>query len=178
MAEICSRALDLHMTNELLEYHFAAPVLRLDTGLKQHYIPIPMEISDALRVAGVRRVFATLNGHMFNRGIQGRKDGERYLMVGRSILKEIEADYGHTVAVSIVPDPEPDTIDLGEEFRAALDQNAEATARFNEFTPGRQRGLAYYVTNAKRIETRVSRALEIVHKLRTRTLWSDIHGDE
>jgi len=168
----------LHMEYDELEFHFASPVLRLDTGMRQHYVPIPSEIANTLKAAGVRRVIATLNGHTFNRGIQGRKNGERFLMLSRAILKEIGADYGHTVTVFIVPDPEPDTIDLGEEFKAALDLDTEAAARFNEFTPGQQRSLAHYVTSAKRVETRISRALELVHKLKTRTLWNDIHRDE
>ena len=40
-------------------------------------------------------------------------------------------------------------------------------------TPGRQRGLAYYITSAKTTDTRLKRALEIAHKLRTHTLYGD-----
>ena len=46
------------MTKDALEFHFAAPELRLSTGLKQHYLPIPMEIADELRANKVRRVMA------------------------------------------------------------------------------------------------------------------------
>ena len=71
----------------------------------------------------------------------------------------------------------PDKIDLCEELKAVLEQDLEAAARFCEFTPGRQRGLAYYVNSAKRVETRVRRALEVVHKLKSRTLRMDIRGE-
>ena len=118
-------------------------------------------------------MITTLNGYRISRGIQGRKDGERYLMLGRAILREMGADYGDMVTVSLEPDPEPDRIELGEEFKAALDQDPEAADRFFSFPPSRQRGLAYYVNTAKRVETRISRALEVAKKLRTYTLYGD-----
>ena len=165
--------LDWHMATQDLKFEFMAPVLRLETGLKQHYVPLPKEIAEALLEAGARRVIATLNGYAISRGIQGRKDGDRYLMLGRPILREMNADFGDMVIVSVEPDPAPDVIELGEEFQAALDQDPEALARFLSFTPSRQRGLAYYVNGGKRVETRVSRALEIARKLRTYTLYDD-----
>ncbi len=162
------------MPDPNLKFEYMAPVLRLETGLKQHYVPIPLEISDVLVAAGTRRVMATLNGYTLSRGIQGRKDGEKYLMLGRPILREMGANYGDMVTVALEPDPEPDRIELCDEFQAALDQDPEAAARYFSFSPGQQRGLAYFVNGAKREQTRVSRALEIAKKLRTHTL----HGDQ
>jgi hypothetical protein len=161
------------MTGSAHTYQYMAPVLRLESGMKQHYVPIPAEVSDPLVESGTRRVLATVNGYTINRGIMGRKDGERYLMLSRQILKEMGADYGDVVTVSLEPDPNPDHIELGEEFQAALDLDPEASTRFFSFPPGGQRSLAYYVNSAKREETRINRALEITHKLRTQTL----HGD-
>ena len=161
-----------------LEYQFAAPVLRLETGMKQHYVPIPMEMAEALKEAGVRRVSATLNGHTLSRGIQGRKDGEKYLMLGRTILRDIGANFGDTVLVTIIPDPEPDQIKLCDEFAAALEQDKEAATRFAALLPSQRRGLNYYVDNAKREDTRVKRALEVAKKLQTHTLYGDLKKNE
>lgn len=155
-------------------YAFAGPILRLDTGLRQHYLPLPADVADAWRAAGVRRVVGTLNGHLVTRGIQGRRDGERYLLLGRALLRAVGADFGDTVEAVLRPDPESDRIDLGEEFAAVLDQDAEAAARFASMTPGRQRSLASYVTGARRVETRIKRALELAEKLRTYTLYGDL----
>jgi uncharacterized protein YdeI (YjbR/CyaY-like superfamily) len=60
----------------------------------------------------------------------------------------------------------------------ALEQDEEAAARFYAMTRGRQRSLASYVTSAKREETRVKRAVELAHKLRTRTLYGDLHPEK
>lgn len=160
------------------EYHFAAPVLRQDSGFKQHYIPVPPEIADELLAASGRRVIAVLNGHAARRAIQSSGDGERFLLLGIPLLRDIGARFGDTVTVTLRSDPEPDRIDLGEEFEAVLEQDEEAAARFYAMTPGRQRSLAYYVTSAKRSETRISRALELAKKLRTHTLYGDLNGNE
>ncbi len=161
-----------------LEYRFAAPVLRLETGMKQHYVPIPMEMAEALKEAGVRRVLATFNGYRLSRGIQGRKDGEKYLMLGRNVLRDIGANFGDTVMVTIIPDPEPDQIKLCDEFAAALEQDKEAATRFATLVPSHRRGLNYYVDSAKREDTRIKRALEVANKLRTHTLYGDLKKDE
>ena len=159
------------------DYHFAAPVLRLDDGFRYHYLPLPDDVADELQAEGVRRLTGTLNGHPFRRAIQGRRDGTRFLILGQSLLRDVGAGYGDTVAVVLRPDPDPDHVELGEELAAVLEQDEEAGARFYGLTPGRQRSLASYVTGAKRVETRVKRALELAHKLRTRTLYGDLRSE-
>jgi hypothetical protein len=155
------------------EHVFAAPVLRQDEPFRYHYLPLPDDIAEGYERAGVRRVIATLNGRPFGRALQ-RREGAPCLIVGLLILREIGAQYGDTVEVVLRPDPNPDRVTLGEELEAVLAQDEEAAARFFEMTPGRQRSLAYYVTSAKRTETRIKRALALAHKLRTHTLYADL----
>lgn len=160
-----------------LAFAFAGPVLRLRAGLRQPYLPLPAEIADAWQAAGVRRLVGTLNGHPVRRAILGRRDGERYVALSRALLRDLGAEEGGTVRAILEPDPEPDRVDPGEELRAALAQDEAARARFEAMTPGRQRSLAHYVTSARRPETRVRRALELAHKLRTHTLYGDRRGE-
>lgn len=156
-------------------YSFVAPVLVHETGMRQHYLPLPADVDAALRAQKVRRVVATLNGHTVRRGIQSRKASGRHLALSRDLLRQLEVAYGDLVEVEMHADPDPDHVDLGE-LAAALEADPEAKARFDTFTPGRQRGLAHYVTSAKRPGTRESRAEEIARKLRTYTLYGDTHG--
>jgi hypothetical protein len=164
------------MPDDALAFAFAAPVLRFDDAFGYHYLPVPDPIAEAYDAAGVRRLVATLNGHALRRALQSR-DGARALIVGQAHLRDLGAAYGDTVEVELRPDPDPDAVDLGPEFEAALDQDEAAAARFFAMTPGRQRSLAYYVTSAKREATRVKRALELAHKLRTHTLYGDVHPE-
>jgi hypothetical protein len=115
----------------------------------------------------------SLNGHTLRRAIQGPKDGERYVLFGVPFLREAGVQEGDVVPIELYPDPDPDYIDLGDEFAEVLEMDEAAAARFYSMTPGRQRSLAYYVNSAKREETRIKRALELAHKLKTNTLYGD-----
>jgi hypothetical protein len=162
------------MPPESLRFEFPAPVLRQPEGFRYHYLPLPPDIAEAFEAAGVKRVVTQLNGRTIRRAIQGNRDGERFLIFGLALLRDAGVAPEDVVILSIEPDPEPDRIDVPDELVEALAEDAEAGARFEAMTQGRQRGLSYYVDSAKRPETRVKRAAEIAYKLRTFTL----HGDD
>jgi len=156
-------------------FSFVAPVLVHETGMRQHYLPLPADVDDAFRAAKARRVIATLNGHTVRRAIVNRKTSGRHLVLSRDLMRQLDVAYGELVEVELVADPAPDHVDLGE-LVEALAADPEAKARFDTFTPGKQRSLAHYVTSAKRPETREARAEELATKLRTYTLYGDTHG--
>lgn len=152
---------------------FAAPVLRHDTGQRMHYVPLPAEVDDALGDA--RIVVGTLGGVPFRRTVHGRGDGAPHLVFGRKALADAGLAYGATAEVELEPASDPEAVHLPPELEAALAQDPEAAARFVSFTPGRQRSLGVYVDEAKRPATREKRALELAHKIRTHTLYGDLH---
>ncbi len=156
-----------------LEFDFPAPVLPLEGGTINHCLPLPVEVGEAYRTAGVRRVIATLNGNAFRRAIMNRSDGSRMLVLGLQLLKDIGAVTGDVISVRIEPDPDPDFVEMCEEFEEVLEQDDAAAARFYSMTRGMQRSLALYVNTAKRSETRIRRSLELAMKLRTNTLYGD-----
>ena len=123
-------------------------------------------------------MIGTFNGTPVSRGIIRNRHGERFLYLSRDLLRDIGAGAGDTVEVEVRPDPAPERVDLGEELAAALEQDEEAAARWATFTPGLQRSMASYVTSAKRVETRIKRALELARKLRTHTLYGDLHPEQ
>jgi hypothetical protein len=157
---------------------FVAHVERADGGFRYHYLPLPPEAADAWQARGVRRLAGTLNGHPVRRAIQSNRDGERFVILGLPLLRDLGAALGEPVMAELHPDPDPDHVELGEEFAVVLEQDEEAAARFYAMTHGRQRSLASYVTSAKREETRIKRALELAHRLRTHTLYGDLHPEK
>lgn len=150
---------------------FAAPVLRLDTGIRMHYVPLPAEVDGALD--GVRIVVGTVGDTPFRRAIHGRGNGTPHLRFGRSFLRSAGLRYGDTALVALAAAPDPDAVHLPAEFEAALAADPEAAARFGTFTPGRQRSLGVHVDQAKRPATRERRALDLCEKIRTHTLHDD-----
>ena len=160
-------------------YDFISPLLKSRAGfLQQHYAPVPAEIAEEVIAAGNRRVLVTVNGKTVSRAIKNSKDGEYFVLFGLSLMKEIGVEMGDELALSLEADPDPDYVDLGEEFAEVLELDEEAAARFYSFTVGRRRGLALHVNSAKREETRIKRALEIAHKLKTYTLYGDSKPEE
>lgn len=158
------------------EHSYAAPLLKQEKGFPiMHYVPLPMEIADELQRAGVRRVECKMNGNEYRRAITGPNDGERYLLVSKKMMKEMKVGLGDTVLIDLWADPDPDRIELCEELVATLNQDKEAAERFYNMTPGQQRGLNLHISSAKRSETRIKRALDIAHKLRTYTLYGDLN---
>ena len=150
---------------------FAGPVLRTDTGLRMHYVPIPPEVDDAL--GGARIVTGTLCDVPFRRAVHGRADGAPKLRFGKKMLAEAGLSYGATAFVEVEPAADPDAVHLPEELAVALSQDEAAAARIATFTPGHQPSLGVYVDQAKRPATRERRALDLCEKIRTHTL----HGD-
>ncbi len=161
---------------ETTRHGYVAPVLRLGDGIRQYYLPVPDEIADVLLTSG-RRIICLMNGHEVKRAIHRKQDGERYLVLSRPLLRDASAVPGDMVEVLIWSDPAPDDIDIAEEFVVALEQDEEAALRFYAMTPGKQRSIAHYVNSGKRVETRIKRALELAHKLRTYTLSGDLSRD-
>ena len=149
---------------------FAGPVLRHDGGMRMHFVPIPPEVYAA--IGAPRIVVGQIEGVRFLRAVQARK-ANPHLALGKTVLREMGLGYGATAHVEIAAAPDPDAVHLPEELVEALRQDPEAAERFYGFTPGAQRSLAVHVSGAKRPETRVKRALEIAHKVRTHTLYSD-----
>ena len=157
---------------------FAAPLLRSDSGfLKQHYLPIPLDISDAFHEAGVKRLIVVLNGTSYRRALLGRLDGERFIYISQSVMKAADISLGDMVELSLSADPEPDRIDIPEELVIVLEDDEPAARRFYSMTPGKQRGLSHYISSAKREATRIKRSFEIAEKLRTYTLYGDKKKD-
>ena len=146
--------------------------------LKQHYTPVPTDIAEAVIKTGSRRVIVAINGTSIRRAVQNNKHGEFFLLLGQAFLKDIGVVFGDVLTLSLKSDPDPDYVELGEEFTEVLEMDEEAAARFFSFTPGKQRGLATHVNGAKKAETRIKRALEIAHKLKTYTLYGDKKTDD
>ena len=152
---------------------FTSKVVRLDSGIRYHAVPVPEAVAEKLKTAGSRRVLATIGGHTFRRGLMNHAEGDSYIVLGGDILKTCGLREGSAVSLSLVSDPEPDAIDIPECFALVLGQDDEARVRWESFPIGRRRSLLHYISSAKTEGTRIRRAWELAEKIRTRTLYGD-----
>ncbi len=139
----------------------------------QHYVPIPDDVAEHLLRAETRRMIVTFNGHTERRALHNMRGMGPAVMLSQRLMRQLRLDYGDIVEAAICVDPDPDYVEMCEEFVIALEQDQEAAERFYAMTPGKRRSLAQYPNSAKRVETRIKRSLELAFRLRTFTLHSD-----
>jgi hypothetical protein len=154
-------------------HEFESVLDRMAQGLGQHYFEIPSGVAAAIESTGSRRVVMEVKGLTYRRALNTIKTVGRVVLVGKDVLREAKMEYGDVVQVKLWADPEPDRLDIPEEFQAVMDTDPEAAARFEEMTLGMKRSLLIYITQAKHTDTRIKRSLEMAEKLRTKTLYGD-----
>ncbi|WP_324675216.1 YdeI/OmpD-associated family protein [Hymenobacter sp. GOD-10R] len=126
---------------------------------------VPLSVVEDLGGKTVRRVISTLNGHTFRLGLHPMKTGERYLMISKEIRNQIGIQLGAQVTVTLLPDPEPDAVDLPLELAQALAEWPEAEAGFLRLKPSMKRAVAQHIRSAVRPETRAERIVKVLHLL-------------
>lgn len=152
---------------------FTSTVVRLETGMRYHALPVPDDIAAKFKASGVRRLIAVINGHTCKRALQNHADGGSFLIIGGDLLKTCGLKLRSTTTVALAPDPAPDNLDMPEAFALVLDQDDAARARWETFPVGRQRSLLHYIHSAKQEATQIKRAWELAEKIRTHTLYGD-----
>lgn len=152
---------------------FTAPVEIYEKGMKRHVAFVPDAAIKELGIHANTRLLVSIGGHTFRLAAISNGEGQYFLHLGQPLRQQTGIKESlRPVEFSITLDPNPTDIGMPEELEAALDLDEEAYKVFNELTSGAQRSLCYYVNSAKRIDTRIKRALELAEKLRTRTLHS------
>ncbi len=101
------------------------------------------------------RVEVELAGRVFE-GAWQPAGLKKYLMVPKAILKEADLSVGDHVTVEFKVGDQ-DHVDLPEEIITMLLEDREFSDAWSALTPGKQRGLCYFVASAKRENTRNKR---------------------
>ncbi len=154
-------------------FTFITPIEVIEQGMKRHVTYIPDNVVKELEIKANTRLLVIVNGQTFRLAAISNGEGQYFIHLGQPLrnqtgIKDSLRPHEFTIAI----DPNPTDIGLPEELEAALDLDEEAHEVFDSLSAGMQRSLCYYVNSAKRIETRLKRALELAEKLRTRTLYS------
>jgi len=154
-------------------FTFITPIEIIEHGMKRHVAFIPDSAVKELEIKPNTRLLVTIYGQVFRLAAISNGEGQFFIHLGQPLRRETgirDSLRSHEFTIGI--DPKPADIGLPEELEAALNLDEDAYEVFNSLSTGMQRSLCYYVSSAKRIETRIKRALELAEKLRTRTLHS------
>jgi hypothetical protein len=128
-------------------------------------IVVPEAAWQAVGGKATKRVVVTINGHTERLGLLPLEGGGRYLMLRKDLCQHLGISIGQEVDVSLIPDPDPDRVDLPDELAEALEAWPEAEVAFARQTGAMRRAMARKVADAKRPETRTRYAVELAEQL-------------
>ncbi len=136
------------------------------TGGNTTGIPVPEEALEEL--GGGRRpaVKVVLNGSFEYRTTVGSMGGRPMLSLSSERRAAAGVAGGEPVEVELTLDAEPRTVEVPEDFAAALEQDPEAKAAFDRLAPSHRRAHVDAITGAKAAETRQRRIDAALAKLR------------
>ncbi len=135
--------------------------------LNMHYLEIPAR---AIRHFGGKftgRFVCAVNGTLrFQGGLVALGGGKGYITLSKARMKKLDASPADPVVLELRPDPSKLGMEIPEELRALLGQDAEAKRRFGKLVPGKRRYIAYYVGLVKNTNSRLERAIRIIENLK------------
>ena len=137
------------------------------------FVVIPAEVVEALRATGRTSVVGTIDGHPLRHQFMPytfEGVGRQVVMaVNKATRKAIGKDAGDTVDFDLERDDRSRSADitLPPELVSALAADPTARAAFDGLAPTRRREHADHVGEAKRPETRLRRAADVVTRLRS-----------
>jgi hypothetical protein len=102
------------------------------------------------------------------RGRVSRGEGVYRMPVPRPLREQAAVRCGDRVEVAIELDPEPRPVEVPEELRAVLAEDAEVAALFEVLPPSHRRAWTQHVAEAKRAETRERRARKALDGIRAK----------
>lgn len=128
-------------------------------------IPVPAEVMTALGAGKKPAVTVTLGGHTYRNSV-GTVDGAPMISLSLENRTKAGVAAGDTVEVEIELDTAPRTVDVPNDFAAALDAEPEARRTFDALSYSNRRWHVEAVTGAKTDETRQRRIVKSVGMLR------------
>tara|TARA_R110002051_G_scaffold311039_1_gene384606 strand:- start:758 stop:1120 length:363 start_codon:yes stop_codon:yes gene_type:complete len=89
-----------------------------------------------------------------------------YVLVNQDLRTHLKLDGKHLFPVKIERDHSEYGHEMPEELQVLMDQDEEGAHFFKKLTPGKQRMMVYTVTKVKSPESRMKKALAIIHHLK------------
>ncbi|HEX6886545.1 MAG TPA: YdeI/OmpD-associated family protein [Candidatus Nanopelagicales bacterium] len=119
-------------------------------------IPVPPEVVEALGGGKRIKVVATIGDYSYRNSVVGWGDGFM-LSFGAEHRVATGLEPGDGVTIELIRDEAERTVELADDFAAALAANASAKAFFDGLSYSQQRWFSLGVAGAKKPETRTRR---------------------
>ncbi|MEM9324914.1 MAG: YdeI/OmpD-associated family protein [Bacteroidota bacterium] len=130
-----------------------------------YHLPISIDVANQLIEEKDRRVILTIGGERLHVAIMP-KQLECFIMLNKALVKKLNLQLGQKVQITLEKDPSEYGMEMPDELRELLFQDDEGSSYFHALTPGKQRNLIYLVSKVKSTDSRLKKALAIVHHLK------------
>jgi Bacteriocin-protection, YdeI or OmpD-Associated/Domain of unknown function (DUF1905) len=128
---------------------------------------VPQEFSTLIALDGQKRVVCNFNEKLtVHRALFPRKEGGAWIMISKTIIKELKLEVGDIVKLTLERDVTEFQAEVAEELTAALEMDPEAKAVFDSLTKGNQRSLIYMIIQTKSEHKKIEKALHIIECLK------------
>lgn len=148
-----------------VSFKFSATLSSVKGNFISTVVYLPQDIVDKLPTGRIRAK-GTMNGATFALAPQYQKEGrKRFFAVSSGLRKAAKIKAGDKVEV-IFKLIDKDEIEMPEELAAILSQDDQAMNAWQGVTSGMQRNVIIYINSVKNIDSRISRALQSIEKVK------------
>lgn len=144
----------------------------LDEKMIHHLIVVPDVIAKKfIDGKGAPRIFCSVEGDTEFPCALNPRHGRYVIIASKQLIKKNKLAVEIPFKISIRKDPY-NGLGLPEELAEVLDQDLTACKAYNALNNGHKRGLIHYINQAKSVDSRIKRSLEIMEKMKERGNWS------
>ncbi|MCE3278411.1 MAG: hypothetical protein K0S44_602 [Bacteroidetes bacterium] len=128
-------------------------------------VKIPFDVKKTYGSAGYIRIKGTIEHLPLKTSLMPMGEGVHCFPVNLGMRKEIGKDAGDSVSVVIEQDNEKPVLEIPIELKQAFKASKEAKKMFDSFSPSMKKEHCRYISEGKKEETRINRAVATVLKL-------------
>ena len=140
-----------------------------DEKMAHHIIAVPQEIAEKfISGKGAPRIFCAVEASSGFPCALNPRHGRYVIIASKQLIKQNNLTVGIPFKITIRLDPH-NGLRLPEELAEVFDQDEIAHKAYNALTDGHKRGLIHYINQAKSVDSRIKRSLEIMEKIKERT---------
>lgn len=140
----------------------------IDEKMVHHLIGIPDEVAAKFVVKkAAPRIFCSVNSNPEFPCALNLRHGRYVIIASKQLINKNKLRLDIPFEISIRHDPD-NGLGRPEELNEVLEQDPAALNAYDALNDGHKRGYIYYVNQAKSIESRIKRALEIAEKIKKR----------
>lgn len=149
---------------------FTAHLEPVKGPMVHHVIIVPDEIAgNFIKERGPARILCAIkNKAGFHCALMPRH-GRYVIIASKELIKVHKLQIGTPFDISIQTDPH-NGLELPEELSEVLEQDEFGYKVYMDLPDGEKRGFIYYIRQAKSIDTRIKRCIEILEKIKLRSI--------